>query len=93
MIRFERARILVKQGKREFARAEFGRLTQVEAKEVAHQARMSLCELELADDPCTAAACLRSIDSRESNQLLARWRLGELECADHKNSSASQPTE
>jgi predicted negative regulator of RcsB-dependent stress response len=85
MLRYERARILLKQGKREFARAEFGRLTQSNEKEVAHQAKMSLCELELADDPCTAAACLRSIDSRESSQLLARWRLEELDCAHHKN--------
>ncbi len=87
MLRYERARILVKQGKREFARAEFGRLTQAKEVEVANQAKLSMCELELADDPCTAAACLRSIDSNESKQLLSRWKLDELDCDHHKNSA------
>lgn len=79
-LRYERARILVKQGKRDQARLEFGRLTAAPAEEIAHQARLSLCELELTEDPCTARACLESIESRESKQLLARWRLAELEC-------------
>jgi hypothetical protein len=83
-LRYERARILLKQGKRDQARIEFGRLTQAPLPEVAHQASLSLCELELVEDPCSAAACLRSVDSREAKELLARWRLAELDC-DHDN--------
>lgn len=79
-LRYERARILVKLGKRDQARLEFGRLTAAPAAEIAHQARLSLCELELTEDPCTARACLESIDSRESRELLSRWRLSELDC-------------
>ena len=57
--------------------------------EVARQAALALCELELVTEPCEAARCLRSLKAhpdtdfdlkREADSLLGQWGLHQRSC-------------
>lgn len=86
--RYEMARIYAGPLEREAtARALFTELARSGNTEVAHQARLARCELDLTKAPCRSAACLRSIIAEgpalaaaEAGQLLSRWHLEELAC-------------
>ncbi|MCC7382438.1 MAG: FecR domain-containing protein [Deltaproteobacteria bacterium] len=86
--RYEMARIYAGPLARDAtARALFTELTKSSNTEVAHQARLARCELDLTRAPCRSAACLRSIieegpavAAAEAGQLLSRWHLEELAC-------------
>jgi hypothetical protein len=87
---FELARLIGFQlGEPARARRIFIRLIREAPAEVERQAQLALCELDLASEPCLAAACLRNVAGRsgadatlrrEAERLLERWGLEDRGC-------------
>lgn len=87
---FELARLLGFQlGEPARARRMFRQLAGKAPAEVQRQAQLALCELDLAAQPCSAAACLAAVAERsgadvtlrrEAGRLLERWGLQDLSC-------------
>lgn len=94
LMRYELARLIGFDKKdTERARRLFADLAKGDRGEVALQAKLALCELDLALSPCLARTCLERLSSDEgvpasvqdeALRLVTRWGIQAIACTDHK---------
>jgi len=70
LVRYERARLLAfTLGERARGESELRAVANAERGEASLQAKLSLCEIQLAGDRCAAASCLEDLRAREHGAL------------------------
>lgn len=70
LVRYERARLLAfTLGERARGESELRAVAGADRGEASLQAKLSLCEIQLADDRCAAASCLEDLRAREHGAL------------------------